>query len=565
MPDSGPWSQFQASAPAAGPWSQFAAAPADIGAPKQSGQLTGPFGGGRVGQALESFGLGVDEGGAGLDDFIAHALPFPGLQKRMDAQVQGFENREASDRAAEGRGGVDIANIAGQIASPVNFAPVGDVGKSVGLTEKLVKLGVQGGVSGAAAPDTQPAQSNLSGLITGQNGPGYWTEKLKQIGEGAGASLAGGAILHGLAQKVERGGSEAADLLRSEGVNMTPGQAVGGIPKRFEDAVSKWPVVGNVIRGGQNRSLESFNIAAVNRALAPIGQAIPKGVKAGNDAISYARQAIGDAYDQLNAKSIGILDKPMMSEIMGLMQKSNNLPIAEKADFGRILQNEVLANFTSGGRTTGTSVKNMESQLGQIAKAMYQSPDYRTRQLAGAVKELQQSVVRMRDRVNPALAGEFQKVNAAYANFKRVQKAATFVGAKDGVFTPSHLLNAVKTGDFTKDKRAFSEGDALMQDLASAGKAVLPNSIADSGTAERLGWAGLGAFAVSNPIGALGAAAGAAAAAVPYTSGGMALLSKFGGPATRNYLAGLFHGATPYVAGGLRASVTDGANQPANQ
>jgi hypothetical protein len=524
--------------------------------------------------------LGVDEGGAGLDDFIAHMLPFSGLQQREDAEVEKFKDREASDRAVEGKSGTDFANVAGQIASPVNFVPVGDVGAGVGLTEKLAKLAGQGAVSGAAAP-TDPQTGN------------YLMDKFKQIGEGAAASGAGGAILHGFGRAIQNSGSTASDMLRKEGVTMTPGQALGGIPKRFEDAAAKFPVVGNVIRGAQNRSLESFNVAAVNRALAPIGEVLPKGVKAGNDAISYARQKIGETYDALNSRMIGKLDAPFLGEIQNLSQMAKNLPMQQRSQFGRILQDEVLSRFTplqtsplgnalalagqsataangaAGGVTTGQTIKEIESTLGRLAKGMMRSDDYDTQKLGGGVKELQQAVIRMRDRVNPQYAGEIQKANAAYANFKRIQRAASSDAAKNGVFTPAHLLNAAKAGDFSKDKRAFSEGDALMQDLAAAGKEVLPNSIADSGTAERLMWAGLPGAGVTgalmNPLATLGTAVGAAAAAVPYTSGGMALLSKFGGPATRNYLASLAHGATPYVAGGLRTGVTDGANQPGNQ
>lgn len=40
--------------------------------------------------------------------------------------------------------------------------------------------------------------------------------------------------------------------------------------------------------------------------------------------------------------------------------------------------------------------------------------------------------------------------------------------------------------DRTKDKRAFSEGDALLQDLSAAGKDVMPSKIPDSGTAGRM-------------------------------------------------------------------------------
>ena len=92
-------------------------------------------------------------------------------------------------------------------------------------------------------------------------------------------------------------------------------------------------------------------------------------------------------------------------------------------------------------------------------------------------------------------AGRGWKIDKAYANFKRIQRAAAGVGTEDGVFTPAQLLSAAKAMDRTKDKRAFSEGTALLQDLAAAGKEVMPSKIPDSGTAGRMRTSGIGARA----------------------------------------------------------------------
>lgn len=572
---SGPWNNYAATAPAAGPWSNYTAPPNSKGsaqlAPSHSFVEN-------VKDATKSFGKGVVAGGAGLDDFVAHLLPIPGAAQYMDKKVAGIAASEAQDRDQEGRTGTDWANLAGQVASPVNYVPVGDLGAGISLAEKLGKLAVQGAVGGAASP-TDPNHGN------------YLAGKFKQIAEGAAGSAAGGALLHGAAAAVKRAVTPDADYLMKQGVRMTPGQLSGGAIRRAEDVLTSIGGVGNVIRTGQERAIKDFNKVAINRALAPIGQALPKGIEAGNDAIAYARKALSDNYERLNGQMIGKLDKPFLSDVAGLSRLATNLPMKEKAQFARILQDEVLSRFTPqqsapagnalakagqtspaaqllGGVTTGHTVKEIESTLGALAKTMMRSDDYDVQKLGGGIKELQASVVRMRDRVNPQFAGEVQKANAGYANFKRVQRAASSVGAKDGVFTPAHLLNAAKAGDFTKDKRAFSEGDALMQDLATAGKNTLPQQVRDSGTPERglgtVGLVGAGAAAVTHPLGTLAAGVGAALAALPYTSPGMSLLSKFAGPATRNYLAGLVTKPTPYLTGSLGVTRTQPPNAPAN-
>ena len=76
--------------------------------------------------------------------------------------------------------------------------------------------------------------------------------------------------------------------------------------------------------------------------------------------------------------------------------------------------------------------------------------------------------------------------NTGWANFKRVQRAAGYVGTEDGVFTPAQLQAAVRAADRSKDKARFAEGTALMQDLSSAGKSVLGTKTPNSGTADRL-------------------------------------------------------------------------------
>jgi hypothetical protein len=87
---------------------------------------------------------------------------------------------------------------------------------------------------------------------------------------------------------------------------------------------------------------------------------------------------------------------------------------------------------------------------------------------------------------NPKYQGELSKINEGYAYFKRAQRAASSVATEDGFFSPAQYHNAVKALDKTKDKRAFSEGTALGQDLSTAAKSVLPQSVRDSGTPERL-------------------------------------------------------------------------------
>src|SRR3546814_4432393 len=79
-----------------------------------------------------------------------------------------------------------------------------------------------------------------------------------------------------------------------------------------------------------------------------------------------------------------------------------------------------------------------------------------------------------------------KKADEGYAMVYRVEDAAKRRGGDLGSFTASQFDAAVQKADRTTNNRAYLRGDALMQDLSSAAKEVLPSSIPDSGTAGRL-------------------------------------------------------------------------------
>lgn len=320
-------------------------------------------------------------------------------------------------------------------------------------------------------------------------------------------------------------------ILADEGVSMTPGQLYGGSLRRIEDAATSIPFVGDSIKGAQRRGIESFDAAAINRALGPIGVQLPRGVT-GQRAVEFARTRLGDAYENLLPNLRGDLNAtpaapnalpayagqpaPMsfQQELNGIRAMGQNLPPPQRRQLDRIIANEVETRFTQSGLANGQTLKNIESELGNLTRDFRRSDNYDTRLLGRAVEEVQASMRRMIENVNPAYQGELARINEGYANFKKVQAAAASIGAQEGVFTPAQLQRAVRAGDTTKDKRAFSEGDALLQDLSQAGKGVLSQSVPDSGTPFRTAVRG----AMAHPLMATAAGIPIAAGAAAYSS-----------------------------------------------
>ncbi len=140
------------------------------------------------------------------------------------------------------------------------------------------------------------------------------------------------------------------------------------------------------------------------------------------------------------------------------------------------------------------------------------------------------------ERQNPEYRLPLRAANEAYANYVRVARASSSLGAKDGVFSPAQLGNAVRAGDASLRKMTYGKGGALLQDLSDAAQNVLPSNVPDSGTPERLGTAAvLGGAAYMEPH----AIAATLAGAVPYTSPGMSMLRQWATalPALRQSIA----------------------------
>jgi hypothetical protein len=240
-------------------------------------------------------------------------------------------------------------------------------------------------------------------------------------------------------------------------------------------------VLGDTIKNAQRRSFQDLNTAAINRSLDPIGGRLPAGTT-GRDAIAYAQHQLGDAYDNV-LNRIGAVhpDQQFAGEMAQLGQMTRNLPQQTADQFDRILQNEVTGRIDANGVMTPQGLKAAESNLGQLAREYRRNPDYDTRTMGTAIEQAQANLRTMLARVAPQHAQELQRINEGWANFMRVQRASSSLGAESGVFTPEQLQSAVKAMDPSRNKGTFARGDALMQDLSEAAKNVMGNKVPDSG------------------------------------------------------------------------------------
>jgi len=415
---------------------------------------------------------GVVNAGNRLNNWLAdQGVPLARIPEGgVDQMVADRESEYQARRAAAGESGMDWGRLTGNVLSPVNAAVASRI-PAVGSLGVKMAGGATGGIALSALSPT-----------SGE----YWPEKGKQMAIGGIAGGALPAITQGLSRVIRPQTRPEVTKLLKEGVELTPGQIGGGMVQRTEDALVSAPFAGDAVKQAQMRGLESFNRTAINRSLKPLGKTLPKGIKAGREAIDYAINSLDDAYDDLLPKLSGSIDDQFKGDVNTVFAMGQNMAKPQADQLKRIIKNEIISRFTKQGNATGTTIKEIESKLGVMSRDFGRSENYDVRNLSGAVTELQAALRRMVERANPAYSKELTQINSGYANLLRVQKAAGAAGAREGIFTGSQLQSAVRALDPSKNKRAFARGEALMQDLSEPAKSVMSQTVPDSGTPLRL-------------------------------------------------------------------------------
>lgn len=470
----------------------------------------------------------------------------PATAHDLDQQIKAGEQEYQARRGQNA--GFDGARMLGNLAGNVPLMAVTPPGAGLGTSA------AQGALSSAL---TTPA--------TGDDG--FWGEKAGQATSGAVGGAAGNLLGRAAGAVIAPKVSPAAKTLIDSGVLLTPGQIVGGAANRVEQAATSIPFLGDMIKNAQRRTMQSFDQAAVNQALKPVGEALPAGAT-GREAIEYATKTLGQKYgDALGGTKPLAVDDQFLSKLGSLHGLTGSLPKEADEQFGRILNSEIIGRVDQFNNLTPEAYKQAESQLGSLYRRYKAAPDVDKNQMSGAIKEAQATLQDLLQRQAPDTAAALGPINQGYANLLRVQRAGSYQGAEDGMFTPAQLSSAVRAMDSSKNKRAFATGNALMQDLSDAGREVLGTKVPDSGTPFRHavqagGAALLGHSMLPESAAAfmLPAAVGAGVASLPYTQMGQklaqALLAKR--PESAVPIGEALRGIAPYLAIPAAQAVTQG-------
>lgn len=444
-------------------------------------------------------------------------IPQGGLSELQAQREQALE----ATRAGAGLQGMDWSRLAGQTIPWVVAPEVG----GAGLLGKILYGGTTGAIQGLEQP-TDNGESQVKNAL---------------IGAGIGAALPGAT---GIAGRMIRGvQSPAVKDLTKAGVTLTPGQLFGGAARGVEERLAGLPFVGDIIKQAERRGINEFNHATANQVLAPLGVTAPKDIKPGYDLLHHVYDTIDQGYEELKPHLVGKADPKFVRDLAHLRAAAQTLPPAQRDQVDQFFKQDILDRFNPKTmQMTGHQLKDVETKLGQEARAYLRAQDPDQKKLGAILQQAQLSLRRMTERVNPQFKGQLSKLNSAYARYLRMEGATGRVAGEEeaaGAFTPAQLRASVRSLDETARKRAFHKGTSLMQPWAETGQHILASKVPDSGTAGR---AMVGALALGAP-GAWHPMLGAGLAALPfYTPTGQRILQRLavreGTPAT-NALAQL--------------------------
>lgn len=504
----------------------------------------------------------LPEGAAQLAAHTATALlPDNATAKKaqdwLDSTIEGQEKAYAKTFPGGQEPSVDIPRAAGSmlLSAPLAYLMPGVEAESLGGRM------LSGAASGAATGAAQPVD------VSSQN---YWNAKGTQAASGAAGGAVGPVVTGAAARLISPNVNSDVKLLMNEGITPTPGQITGGWFKDLEDKFTSIPGLGDAIKSAKLRAMQDLDRAAINRSLAPIGEALGKNTPVGREAIQEAGDKFDNAYDTLLPKMNWQADPQFVQGVTSVAQNANLAP-DKAAQFAGFVKNQ-FSKIPASGAIPGPDYKNIESAFKQQASDYLNSPNPDDRALGSALRQVQLQMRSALQRANPQYAPQLSAIDNGYADFLRVQGAAAYQGSKGGVFGPTQLSASVKALDPSLRDKAFARGQARMQDLSDAAKSVLGSDVPDSGTAGR----GLAAAGLLSLVGGGGEMAhlpmSYIAPAIATGTGGMAAYSRPGQsmlatllarrPAIAAPIASGVRTATPFATTGLASVLARTAAAP---
>jgi hypothetical protein len=391
-----------------------------------------------------------------------------------------------------------------------------DIKQSKQLNADLDKTGAgfSGGLVGSIAPVAFTGGVSLpatigSGVAYGALQPTVGDEsRATNMSLGGLASLIGPAI--GSATRGLTGlglGSENARFLMNKGIIPTIGQGInpktilGNAARGMEELSTSIPWTGSIIKNARDRPRAQF-LSTVFKDVSD-SSGLPGISKVGHEGIDLLKNQYRNAYDSMLLGHAIPINNSLGSNIDNLVtDKVRYLNDADRQWANNFINRQFESVPLTNGAIDAKHLNTISSNLKSEARGLTGSQNKAQASLGDLLKDTATEITHYRDSFLPENTAEaIKKLDTGYAKFKRIERAASNIGAEEGRFNPSQLYSAIRAMDKSKDKGSFAIGGALMQDMASSGKSVLNNTLADSQTPARM----MNASLLSQGLGLVGA------------------------------------------------------------
>lgn len=341
------------------------------------------------------------------------------------------------------------------------------------------------------------------------------------------AGSAGGQLLGKGLQKTLTGVTDpAVQYLTERGIPLTIGQTLGnrGIAGRTMNKLESVHILGDMLARNRMDGLKAFEREALNDVVSPIGGRVTTG---GTEGLEQAQGAISQAYgDALSGVNVRP-DAQFIGDAQSAMQAGAAVPKYGE-DFTYMMNQEVGPVFGQGGQLSGPQLQSALQSLGKIRSGFAKNPDAMASYAADATSQMDDALTGLVSRQSPDTMPAY---NAAKGAFQRLApfENARMTAINQEAITPAQLARSITNNTKNFGGRAAAARGDNLTDLIRYGQEVLPPTVPNSGTADRL--AGISGLLLPT---ALGGASYGVSDLSPTSAGALAALAALSTKAGQN-------------------------------
>lgn len=436
-----------------------------------------------AGKAVVDIGRGVKQLGVDAGNLVG--LVSDQTQAKLQTDIDASRERDAPLMKT---GAGVTGNIAGNLAMmliPAGAAASG--AKALGATRTAAALG------GFMNPQTLSGAA-LAGGVQGALQPVATSEsRLLNAGVGAatGAAVTGATKLASKIARPVKSALTAADqravqTLDEAGVPLDAAQRTGS---RFLQRMKNM-LQDNPTTAGSQAVFREQQQRAYNRAvLATLGE---QADAATPDVMTRASTRIGQVFDDI-AERNPVKYSGALEMRLAAIEKAARDEL-DDAQFGVIRRqlNTILDKAAAGGNAIdGAAYQNMRTGLERIASGQDTAKGYYARQIRSALDQA------LEDSTSGVDANAIKIARGQWAKLKQIEPA--IAADESGHISAAKLANTLSSKRYARFTK-YGRGDQALTNLAKAGKQILPEPTANSGTPARL----LAQFALPGALGIAG-------------------------------------------------------------